>query len=51
MHCFTGSKEFADKLIALNSFFSASGIITFTNSIELQNTFKKLPLDKLLIEN
>ena len=50
MHCFTGSFEFAEKLIKLNSFFSASGIITFTNSIELQNTFKKLPLDKLLIE-
>ena len=50
MHCFTGSKEFANKLVELNAFFSASGIITFKNSIELQNTFKKLPLDKLLIE-
>ena len=50
MHCFTGSSEFAEKLIGLDSFFSASGIITFKNSTELQNTFKTIPIDKLLIE-
>jgi TatD DNase family protein len=50
MHCFTGTKEFAEKLLTLNSFFSASGIITFKNSIDLQETFKFLPLDKILIE-
>jgi len=50
MHCFTGSKDFAEKLLTLNSNFSASGIITFKNSIDLQNTFKILPLEKLLIE-
>ena len=31
-------------------FFSASGIITFKNSLDLQETFKKLPLEKLLVE-
>ncbi len=50
MHCFTGSLEFANKLQALNVYFSASGIITFKNSLDLQNTFKSLPLDKILIE-
>ena len=50
MHCFTGSLEFANKLQSLNSYFSASGIITFKNSLDLQNTFKSLPLDKILIE-
>ena len=50
MHCFTGSKDFAKKLLSLNAFFSASGIITFKNSLELQETFKVLPLDKILIE-
>ncbi len=50
MHCFTGSKEFAKKLIDINSFFSASGIITFKNSIDLQETFKIIPLNRLLIE-
>ena len=50
MHCFTGSKDFAKKLLTLNAFFSASGIITFKNSLDLQETFKFLPLDKILIE-
>ena len=50
MHCFTGSKKFAEKLLTLNSFFSASGIITFKNALDLQETFKFLPLDKILIE-
>jgi len=50
MHCFTGTREFAEKLLTLNSFFSASGIITFKNSLDLQNVFKFLPLNKILIE-
>ena len=50
MHCFTGSLNFSKKLLTLGSFFSASGIITFKNSINLQNTFKTIPLEKLLIE-
>ncbi len=50
MHCFTGSKQFSEKLLTLNSYFSASGIITFKNSNDLQETFKSLPLDKILIE-
>ena len=50
MHCFTGSLNFANKLQSLNAYFSASGIITFKNSLDLQNTFKSLPLDKILIE-
>ena len=50
MHCFTGSKEFFEKLITLNSYFSASGIITFKNSIDLQETFKLIPKDNILIE-
>ena len=50
MHCFTGTDIFAKKLQTLNSYFSASGIITFKNSVDLQNTFKKIPLENLLIE-
>ena len=50
MHCFTGSTSFANNLLSLNSFFSASGIITFKNSSNLQKTFKNIPLDRLLIE-
>ena len=50
MHCFTGSKKFAENLLDLNAYFSASGIITFKNSTDLQETFKFIPLDKILIE-
>jgi TatD DNase family protein len=50
MHCFTGSLEFSKKLFSLGAFFSASGIITFKNSTELQDTFKTIPLDRLLVE-
>ena len=50
MHCFTGSKKFSEKLLSLNSYFSASGIITFKNSIDLQETFKSIPAENILIE-
>ena len=38
------------KLFKFNAYFSASGIITFNNSKDLQETFKKIPLNKILIE-
>ena len=50
MHCFTGSLDFAKKLLDLGSFFSASGIITFKNAKNLQDTFKYIPIEKTLIE-
>ena len=50
MHCFTGSYEFSKKLLTLGAFFFFFCIITFKNSIDLQNTFKTIPIDKLLIE-
>tara|TARA_B100000029_G_scaffold267004_1_gene262823 strand:- start:2432 stop:3196 length:765 start_codon:yes stop_codon:yes gene_type:complete len=50
MHCFSGSHDFAKKLLDLNSYFSASGIITFNNSSELRDTFSFIPNEKILIE-
>jgi len=50
MHCFTGTMQFAKKLIDLDAYFSASGIITFKNSIELQSTFKSITNERILIE-
>ena len=46
MHCFTGSKEFAKKLMNLNAYFSASGIITFKKNKDLTDTFKSIPNPK-----
>ena len=50
MHCFTGSRELMMQLLDFNAYFSASGIITFKNSQDLQETFKLIPLTNLLIE-
>ncbi len=50
IHCFTGSKEFALKLIDIGCYISASGVITFKKSNKLANTFKDLPNEKILVE-
>ena len=50
MHCFTGSKEFAKKLMEFDAYFSASGIITFKKSTDLQETFKIIDKERILIE-
>ena len=50
IHCFTGSKNFAFKLLDLGCYISASGVITFKKSIDLAETFKSLPNDRILIE-
>ena len=50
IHCFTGSKDFAHKLLDLGCYISASGIVTFKKSLELANTFKIIPNDRILVE-
>ncbi len=50
IHCFTGSKEFAEKALKLGFYISASGVITFKSAKELRDTFAAIPLDKLLVE-
>ncbi|WP_294189786.1 TatD family hydrolase [uncultured Sphingomonas sp.] len=50
IHCFTASADFADKALALGFFISISGIVTFKNARDLQQTAARLPADRLLIE-
>jgi len=50
MHCYTGSKNFAKKLLNLNSYISVSGIITFKKSDELADTISSIPVENLLVE-
>ncbi len=50
IHCFTGSKDFAFKLLDLNAYISASGVVTFKKSQNLAETFKKIPNDRILVE-
>ena len=50
IHCFTASRDFADKVLALGLYISISGIVTFRNASDLQEAAKAVPLDRLLIE-
>ena len=50
IHCFTGTKEFAFKLLDLGAYISASGVVTFKKSKELAETFKEIPLNRILVE-
>ena len=50
IHCFTGSKQFAKKLLDMNCYISISGIITFKNSVELIDCVSSIPIEKLLVE-
>ena len=50
LHCFTGSQALADQALALGFYISLSGIVTFKNARELQETAKTVPADRLLVE-
>jgi TatD DNase family protein len=50
IHCFTASGAFADIALELGLYVSISGIVTFKNARDLQETAARLPLDRLLIE-
>ena len=50
IHWFSGSKEFAKKLLDINCYISVSGIITFKNSTELADTVSSIPIENLLVE-
>jgi TatD DNase family protein len=50
LHCFTGSAQLAKTALDLGFFISMSGIVTFKNARELQETAKSIPADRLLVE-
>jgi TatD DNase family protein len=50
IHCFTASGDFARKALDLGLYISMSGIVTFKNAKDLQETAKSIPADRLLIE-
>ncbi|PNQ03849.1 TatD family hydrolase [Sphingobium sp. SA916] len=50
IHCFTASGAFADAAMELGFLISISGIVTFRNARDLQETAARLPLESLLIE-
>ncbi|HEX8481780.1 MAG TPA: TatD family hydrolase [Allosphingosinicella sp.] len=50
IHCFTASRDFAEKALELGLYVSISGIVTFKNAKELQSSAIMIPSDRLLIE-
>ncbi len=50
IHCFTASGAFADIALKLGLYISISGIVTFKNAKDLQETAARLPIERLLIE-
>ena len=50
IHCFTGTKDFAKKLLDFGAFISFSGIITFKKNNELREVVKYVPEDRILLE-
>ena len=50
LHCFTGSAELARKGLDLGFYISLSGIVTFKNAQDLQETAKWLPAHQMLVE-
>ena len=49
-HCFSGSKDLAQRGLELGFMISFSGIITFKKAEELRAVAREVPLDRLLIE-
>lgn len=50
IHCFSGKKEDALRLIALGYHIGFTGTLTFTNARDLRETAGALPLERILIE-
>ena len=50
IHCFTASRGFGDAVLDLGLTTSISGIVTFKNARELQETARDIPADRLLVE-
>ena len=50
LHCFTGGRDLARRVVALGHFVSFTGILTFKNSDALRAIAAELPADRILVE-
>jgi len=51
IHCFTASRELAQRVLALGFYISLSGILTFKNAQDIRDTVKAVvPLNRILVE-
>lgn len=50
LHCFTGTKEVADKFIKQGFYISFAGNVTYKNAVTLQEVAKTIPMNRILVE-
>jgi TatD DNase family protein len=50
IHCFTGTRAFAEAAVERGFLISFSGVITFKKAGDLRDTARRLPMDRILIE-
>ena len=50
VHCFTGTRDFAEALLEIGLYISFSGIVTFANAAPLRQVAAAIPAARLLIE-
>lgn len=50
LHCFTGTKEIAEKFLKLGFYISFAGNLTYKNAKELQAVIKEIPNNRILVE-
>ncbi len=50
IHCFTGTRPFAEAMVEMGFLISFSGVVTFKKADDLRETARALPADKILIE-
>lgn len=51
IHCFTASRELAERVLDIGFYISLSGILTFKNAEDIRDTVKSVvPIDRMLVE-
>lgn len=50
MHSFSGDFEWGQKFLELGMHLSFSGVVTFKKALEVQETAKNMPIERLLVE-
>lgn len=50
VHCFTGGREFAERVLDVGFYVSFSGIVTFKSASDIRNAARFVPSDRFLLE-
>ncbi len=50
VHCFAGTPEWAERFLALGAWLGVTGIVTFNKAVNIRETLRVIPPDRLLLE-